>query len=94
MCIASAASPNTNILAPAPATPVAQAPPVVENILNVNAPVVINGMQRVEHVRLIPPTALSARCIIAMGHVQMTIFPVRNCLVLLFMKNQPARMVG
>ena len=94
MCIASAASPNTNTPAPVPVTPVARAQPVVENILNVLVLPVINGMQRVEHVRLIPPTALSARCIIAMGHVQMTIFPVRNCLVLLFMKNRPARMVG
>ena len=52
MFIASAASPNTNTLAPAPATPAAPAPPVAANILNVNAPVATLGMQLVAHVRL------------------------------------------
>ena len=55
---------HINTLVPAPATPVAQAPPVVENILNVNAPVVINGMQPVEHVRLTAQYVKSALCII------------------------------
>ena len=55
---------HINTLVPAPATPVAQAPPVVENILNVNAPVVINGMQPVEHVRLTAQYVQSALCII------------------------------
>ena len=53
-----------NIPVPAPATPVAQAPPVVENIPPVNAPVVINGMQPVEHVRLTAQFVQSALCII------------------------------
>ena len=61
MCIASAASPNTNTLAPALATPAAPAPPVVGNILNVNAPVATLGMQLVESVNQVAP---SVRCII------------------------------
>ena len=94
MCIALAASPNTNTLAPAPATPVAQAPPVVENILNVNAPVVINGIQLVEHVRLTAQYVKSALCIIVTTLALAVKSVVKPCLVWLFTKNLPARMAG
>ena len=55
---------HINTLVPAPATPVAQAPPVVENILNAPVLPVINGMQRVELVRLTVQSVQSALCII------------------------------
>ena len=64
MYIASAVNQNTNTPAPALATLAAQAQLVVGNILNVNAPVVINGMQPVEHVRLTAQSVKSALCII------------------------------
>ena len=49
---------HINTLVPAPATPVAQAPPVVASMLNVPVLPVINGIRLVEHVRL---TAQSVR---------------------------------
>ena len=55
---------HINTLVPAPATPVAQAPPVVENMLNVNVLPVINGIRLVEHVRLTAQYVKSALCII------------------------------
>ena len=91
MCIASAASPNTNTLAPAPATPAAQAQLVVENILNVNVPVVTLGTRLVESVNQVAP---SARCITATALAPAVKLAAKPCSVWLFTKNLPARMAG
>ena len=68
--------------APAPDIPAASAKPAMVNTPNVPVRLATFGTIRLNNVKTPPPTALSARCIMPMGHVQMTIFPVRNCLVL------------
>ena len=71
------------------------AKPVMANTPNVPVPQAMHGTLRLKNVNtILNLTASLVRCIIATVLAQMTIFPVRNCLVLLFMKNRPARMVG
>ena len=82
MCIASAASPNTNTLAPAPATPVAQAPPVVENTPPAPVPQGTLGTRLVEHVINLQFLVLSEHSITATENVMMNILLLKPCWVL------------
>ena len=78
MSIASAAQAASNTPAPAPATPVAQAPPVVENILNAPAHPVINGMPPPEYAS---HSVMSALYIIVTVLVALIMILLKLCLV-------------
>ena len=67
---------------PAPEDKSESAKPATANTPNVPVPQGTLGTIHLKNVKTPPLTALSVRCIMPMGHVQMTIFPVRNCLVL------------
>ena len=73
---------NMASLSPAPEDKSESAKPATANTPNVAALSVISGTIRLKNVKMPPPTVLLARCITATVLAQMTIFPVRNCLVL------------
>ena len=67
---------------------------VTANTISVNVLRILHGTRIPNHVRLIPPTALSVRCITVTALALINSKALKPCLVWLFMKNQPARMAG
>ena len=73
------------------ATPAESAKPATINTPNVAALSVISGTIRLKHVKTL---VLSVRCITATALARKIKLALKLCSVWLFMKNQPARMVG